>query len=184
VIFVNEIELKFKLNSLKEKNELEKKLISFKAKKIGFFFESNSLFDFENRSISENDCVLRLRKINNDCFLCFKGPLKSKKFKERMELEFKVNEKNTLKDLQSMGLKKFFIYEKKKTVFNLMNSVIDVAELPVIGFWIEIEGSKKEIKLIAEKIGFNLNKGIVKSFPQLFKEEVKKKKLKKKFMVF
>jgi len=181
---VNEIELKFKLNSLKEKKEIELKLKNLGAEKKGVFFESNSLFDFSNKAISENDCVLRLRKMNKKSFLCFKGPLKSKKYKERMEIEFEVNYRESLKELKSMGLKEFFVYEKKKSVYSLMNSVVDVAELPLIGFWIEIEGNKKEINLIAEKLGFNLNKGIVKSFPALFKEKVKKKKLKKKFMVF
>ncbi|MFH1588236.1 MAG: CYTH domain-containing protein [Candidatus Diapherotrites archaeon] len=182
---MNEIELKFKLNSRKELNELEKKLKDLKAKKIGSFSESNHLFDSENKAVSKSDCVVRLRKMNKEIYLCFKGPLKSSIFKERTEIEFKVNSFVKLKkELNEMGLKEKFIYQKKKKVFKLKNAVLDLAELPVIGFWIEIEGEKKSITLIAEKLGFKMKDSIVKSFPKLFFEKAKRKKLKKKNMVF
>ncbi len=179
-----EVELKFRLNSLNEKISVEEKLLKLGAVKKGVFFESNQLFDFDSKAIFNNGCGLRLRKINSSAFFCFKGPLVSKKYKERLEVEFESNFDVVLSELKKFGLKKVFVYEKKKTVFKFLNSVIDVVELPLIGFWIEIEGDKNEINLIAKKLGFDLKDSVVLSFPKLFKEKVKKEKLKKKFMVF
>jgi predicted adenylyl cyclase CyaB len=182
---LNEIELKFKLNSLKEKNRIESKLRKLNARKIGSFFESNHLFDFANNSVSKSDCVLRLRKIRNEITLCFKGPLKSNKFKERTEVEFAVNSfSKAKKQLIELGLSEKFIYQKKKKVFELNNTVIDVAELPVIGFWVEIEGSKKQISSVAKELGFKMKDSVIISFPELFLSKVKRKKSRKKNMVF
>lgn len=172
---MNEIELKFKLNSIKEKNAAIQKLKKLKAKRKGFFSESNQLFDFENLALSKADCVMRLRKINNECFLTFKGPLKSSQFKERTEIEFKVKFIEAKKIFNEIGLKEKFVYEKKKEIFELKKCKIDVAELPSIGCWIEIEGNRKAIVTIAKLLGFDLKNSIVKSFPALLREKNQKK---------
>ncbi|GAG22834.1 unnamed protein product, partial [marine sediment metagenome] len=57
-------------------------------------------------------------------------------------------------------------------------------ELPFIGFYLEIEGSKKGIKEIEIKLGLKEKNRITKNYLQLFLDYKKKKKIKAENMLF
>ncbi len=53
---------------------------------------------------------------------------------------------------------------------------IYIEELPRIGWFVEIEGSEKNIKKVAKTLGFDIQKGVKKSYREYFAELNKKKK--------
>jgi predicted adenylyl cyclase CyaB len=172
-----ETELSFKVNSFPS--------FPAKAKKLFCGKETNILFDFPDRRMQKMDSVVRLRKQGCNVFVTFKGPCRGTGFKERIETEFQADSFSVAKKfLESIGLRSFFVYEKKKKEYLFNGCRVSFLIFPFIGKWVELEGNKKAIKKSALKLGLDFSNGISKSFPALFKEHRKKYCLKEKNMVF
>jgi len=178
-----ETEVKHKI----EKKELKK--IKSKLKKIAVFErkekELNLVFDNPDSEFRKKRFLLRLRKDSKNT-LTFKSPAKSSgKFKERKETEIEIKDfERTKKLLEKMNFSPAFVYEKKREYYSFGKTEILLDELPFIGFYIEIEGTKKGIKSAEEKLDLKEKNRITKNYLQLFLEYKKKKKIREKNMLF
>lgn len=83
-----------------------------------------------------------------------------------------------------MHFSPFFVYEKKREYFDFNGTEIVVDELPFIGFYMEIEGTKKGIQETEKKLELKEKNRIIKNYLQLFLEYKKKHRLKEENMVF
>ncbi len=165
-----EIEIKIKIDNI---SETKKKILNlgfkiFKEKT----FEYNITFDKEDKQLSKNNFLLRLRKTDCANTLTFKGPvLKSNEpqnYKKREEIETEVSDfDKTRKILYLLGFQPLFIYEKYREVFSKENVKIMVDQTP-IGSYIEIEGKESEIDNTANLLGYNKNHYITQSYYSLF----------------
>jgi predicted adenylyl cyclase CyaB len=179
-----EIEVKHKIKNEKEAEKIRKKLKEI-AKQERKEKELNLIFDLPDSSFRKKGFLLRLRK-DSENTLTFKSPTGKKgNFKERKETELKIKDfERTQKLLEKMHFSPFFVYEKKREYFELHGTEILLDELPFIGFYLEIEGTKKGITETEKKLGLKEKNRITKNYLQLFLEFKKKHKLKEENMVF
>jgi adenylate cyclase class 2 len=164
-----EIEVKIRVEDTKllQKKILEKGAVIKKIRHL----EENTLYDFSSRLLYKKQHAIRLRKIQKQHFLTFKGsPQKSRKFKMREEFETGVkNGKQMRKILKSLGLKPSFEYRKYRTVFKKKKLKICLDEL-TIGNFIELEGERNDIVQFAEELGYSKKDFIKDDYIQLIKD--------------
>ncbi|MFH1308128.1 MAG: class IV adenylate cyclase [archaeon] len=152
---VEEIELKILNINTKE---IEKKLIKLGAKKIPQRLVVEKHFDFKDNKITNKGDLLRLRKIGDKAEICHKSTKqKDSNFKINEEIEANVdNFKVVEKILLNIGLIVKKHREKKRTSFKLNNLHIEIDKYPEIPPYLEIEGPKKEILNLLNKLNFSL----------------------------
>jgi len=104
-----------------------------------------------------NDASVRLRKINNENIFAVKIKVPDKNFKIRKEYETRISNLNTFKkQLEILGYKQLLLQEKKRTTYKYKNSKIVIDKYPDIPAYIEIEGTKEEIKEIVDKLDYTI----------------------------
>lgn len=130
-------------------------------------YQRNFLYDFKDERNKKNKVVCRVRRIRNlsdasqDIVLTLKKKIETNdNFKEQLELETVVNEDNLENldfSLNDSGLEIKFLYEKFRHIFykDDLNVEISVDVLPLIGRFIEIEGSREDIKKASMLLGIN-----------------------------
>lgn len=164
-----EVEIKV---PIKDPDEFRKKIIenggSLKRER---HFESNSLYDFADRSLSAQGCLLRIRELPEGALLTFKGKvLQHEKFKTRPEEETLCQDKQAIKGiLHSIGLKIYFRYEKYREEYILNDALVCIDELP-FGFFLEIEGDEANIDRVTEILQLDRNVFSKKSYAAIYAE--------------
>jgi len=171
---MREIEIKFKVKNWKEFKRISKKLRELKAILLWQGQEVNYYFDTLKRELKRKSMVLRLRnwkgeksrmtlKIDNN-------KKSSSKFKVRDELEIKIDDFNTTKRiLESLGFRQWLKYFKNRSHWVLGKVKIEVDHLGE-KFFIEIEGSKKDIEKTVTLLGLSWDQSTTKSYIDLIRE--------------
>ena len=163
-----EIETKFKIDS---PLLLKKRLKKLGAKFISKKFEKDTYYFFPGDRRSSN--TARLRSFGKKGIFTVKGPTikdKSRKLKIREEFQTKVSDVKVFAAMLDRigfvpGLKK----EKIRETYKLKKAFIVIDKLPFMGFYVEIEASKNEIKKIAKLLEFSMKKAIPNTYMELFK---------------
>jgi adenylate cyclase class 2 len=164
-----EVEVKVPINDPEEfKQRILKEGGTLKREK---HFESNFLYDFSDRSLSADGCLLRIRELPEGALLTFKGKvLQHEKFKTRPEAETLCQDKQAIKAiLHSIGLKVYFRYEKYREEYILSNALVCIDELP-FGFFMEIEGNEEDIEKVTDILALDRNVFSKKSYAAIYAE--------------
>lgn len=159
-----EKEIKFNLNNVSEIIKTIKKL---NMKFIGSAEEKTIRYDDENNSYSKRKKFWRLRS-------GFENVITLKEDIENSEKESSVSERieteTTVGDLEKMsyilnqlGLKEKKIMVKFRAKWQFKNAEVVIDELP-FGFFLEIEGSEKEIFEVACLLNLDINKKITGTY--------------------
>jgi predicted adenylyl cyclase CyaB len=174
-----ETEKKIKVPDFKN---IREKLIANKAKFLGVTKEINHLLETKDGKFQKNKVIFRVR-INsgtNTGQLTIKMPApdasaKKEKIKSMAEVvnENIKNPKKLLKTLELSGLKTNFIYRKKREDWIIGKTLICLDELPVIGKFVEIEGTIKTIKILAKKLGLERYPSYTTSYADICKKSGK-----------
>jgi len=136
-----EIEAKVRL---KHPSRLQARLRSVGAKYIGRAFERNWLYDHPDRLLARADKLLRLRE-DRRVSLTFKGPRAQSEYKKREEMEIEFPSVSSARSfLESVGMTKWFYYEKVRETWTLDSSEIVIDELPYLGFFAEVEAATED----------------------------------------
>lgn len=171
-----EIEIRFKLADAKN---LRKKLRELSSKCLERWKGCDIIFDRKNE-LTSHGRLLRLRlgmEKSGRGKLTYKGPYRNHFFKVREEFETIVeNAEIATKILTGLGYLSVIQYEKRTELWKYGGTEIYIEELPRIGCFMEIEGSEKDIKKVAKILGFDILKGIKKSYRQYFEAINKNKK--------
>lgn len=158
-----ETEIKFEV---KNENEIIEKLKAIGAEKTKEGLEHNSVFD--NGELQKRGILLRLRKFGDKNTLTFKAGITKGEFKEANEIEIEVKDFQRMKTiLENLGYGVFWVYEKKTTHFILNGTNISLDRLP-FGTYMEIEGTKNEIRNVIGKLGLDPKKGITETYFDLY----------------
>ena len=141
-----EIEAKLKVDSLEE---IEHKLVEAGAEFRQEQRQIDNYFDDANRTLTKADKCLRLRRQltgdNEKVFLTYKGPKEKDQLKKRQEIEIEVgNVDSTRKLLSALGYDQALVVEKKRRIYRLGGCIVALDELPLLGSFVEIEGSDDE----------------------------------------
>jgi len=137
------------------------KLEAISATELGEFFETNSFYDTDDRSLLAADRGLRLRINHNvaekkdQAILTFKGPRMHGKLKSREEVELELNDgKDADAFLGALGYAKVISFEKRRRKWKLEGCTIELDLLPRLGTFVEIEGpSEAKIMKVREMLG-------------------------------
>lgn len=143
-----EIEAKMKVADLAPVRE---RVEAAGAKLIGDFIEHNLYFDTDDRSLLAADEGLRLRQTTDrntgvaTNMITFKGPRKHGKLKSREETEVNVSDFTAAATLlENMGFTRVLSFEKRRESWFLSGCRIELDELPHLGTYVEIEGSRDD----------------------------------------
>jgi len=172
-----EFEVKFFLSDIQS---LRQDILDLGARSQGRFFEKNLRFEDANKTLKGKKCLLRLRH-DHKTTLTFKSPPQesSNQFKVLKEQEVEVGDFATMNDiLESLGFHCEQIYEKWRETLVLGNTQFCLDAMPY-GNFLEIEGTKKDIKQYAQDLGLQWGKRILANYLEIF--EILRKKFDLKF---
>jgi adenylate cyclase, class 2 len=155
-------------------------------------FEINQLFDFADRRLRKSRSVLRLRFIQDECLLTFKGPpLESRRYKVRGETETRIADGNAAREiLLTLGLCETFRYDKYRTTYARRRDrkrghgpVAELDETPM-GAYLELEGPPCWIDAVARDLGYQRSAYITASYAALYFEKCRQEGRRPGNMVF
>ena len=172
-----EYEVKF---FLPDRQSLRQNILDLGARSRGRFFEQNLRFEDPHKTLKSKKCLLRLRH-DHKTTLTFKSkPTEdSRQFKVFNELEVEISDFATMRAiLESLGFHCEQIYEKWRETLVLENTHFCLDTMPY-GKFLEIEGSRKDIRQYARSLGLQWDKRILTNYLQIF--EILKEKLDFKF---
>jgi adenylate cyclase, class 2 len=130
--------------------------------------ELNLRFDTPGRDLRRAGRVLRLRQ-DTKARITYKDADQARDGSlSRREVEFEVSDFGVAREfLEALGYEVAFIYEKYRTTYRLNELEIMSDEMPY-GHFVEIEGSKGDLRTMAEGLGLNWKASIPASYSQLF----------------
>jgi adenylate cyclase class 2 len=167
-----ETEIKFRVDDLSE--------LAVRLKQAGFrldtprTFESNVLYDTQDRKMRSRTEILRIRIYGGKCTLTHKrlpdnGPGEDR-HKHRIETETEVSDGKALAEVfQSLGLIPAFRYEKWRSEWSDGEGHCVVDETP-IGNFAELEGDPTWIDRIAARLGVPHSEYMTLSYGRLFEQ--------------
>ncbi len=162
-----EIEVKFYVLSLED---IAAKILELGGKLVQErTFEKNLRFDSADQKLRNLHQVLRLRQ-DNENILTFKGaPEMGKPVSIRQEIEVLVDDfERTRELLEGLGYEVVMEYEKYRTTYSLLGTLVVLDELPY-GKFIEIEGQDgNSIQKVARNLNLNWKMRVLTSYTYLF----------------
>lgn len=161
-----EIEVKFFLQDLQP---VKKHLTRLGAENSGRFFETNIRFEDRQNSLIKKNALLRLRKDNRVSLTYKSSPDDSdENFKVYNELEVEVSDFKTMESiLNSLGFYTAQVYEKWRETLVLENTHFCLDTMP-FGNFLEIEGSRDNIKKMARQLRLDWNERILVNYLKMF----------------
>jgi len=171
-----EIEAKLKVESHKE---IVEKLTEFGAEFLQEQMQTDYYFDDANRTLTETDRCLRLRRLQADqtekIFLTYKGAREKDQFKKRLEIEVEIKDADSARKLFSeLGYESTLVVEKKRRIWRLYQCEVALDELPLLGSFVEIEGPEEEkIAEMQKNLGLTHLPHITESYASLMAEKLR-----------
>ena len=139
------------------------------AETLGRYFETNIRFEDEAHQLVKKRSLLRLRKDRKTSLTYKSEPSESdNEFKVLNELEVEVGNFEMMhRILESIGFHKDQIYEKWRETFRIEDSTLCIDEMP-FGTFLEIEGTRHDIKTLAQSLDFNWEQRILWNYLTIF----------------
>ncbi len=152
-------EIEVKILDIDEK-DITNKLLKLGAKKISEELVVEKAFDFEDGRIFKNNNLLRLRKIGDKTELTYKDSREEDKdFAIREETQTEIKDFYEMeKIIKKLGLKCIIHREKKRSSFELNKVRFEIDKYPTIPAYLEIEGTKEDIKKTLQLLNIEVNK--------------------------
>ena len=132
-------------------------------------FEDNLIVDDAQGGLAAAGKALRLRRVDGQGVLTFKGPRQGTAvMKSRPEIEAVIPDPDTFEAiLGGLGYRKVFRYQKYRETYEWKDVEIVVDETPV-GTFLEIEGEERAIHETAAALGFSPADYLTASYATLF----------------
>ncbi len=171
-----EIEAKLKVESLQE---VERKLGEAGAEFVAEQLQTDTYFDDADGSLKSSDRALRLRRQRvgqkEKTVLTYKGAKEKNDLKKRREIEIEVEDGDSVEKLLSeLGYEKALVFEKRRQVWHLKDCVVCLDELPLLGSFVEIEGSDGgSIAEVQKSVGLSDLTHIVDSYACLMQQKLR-----------
>ncbi len=161
-----EIEVKFCLHRAES---MQRRIIELGAESKGRVFESNVRYEDASNTLIRKKSLLRLRR-SEKTILTYKSspPVASTEFKVFNELEVEVSDFITMNQiLERLGLRREQTYEKWRESLVLDRTWFYLDTMPY-GTFLEIEGSEKDIRNSAGRLGLSWHKRILLNYLEIF----------------
>lgn len=156
--------------------ELEKKLISIGAQKIGEYDYTIALFDYADFRMDKDHAWLKLRTEAGETTISYKQRIGVKSSDGSIpdegmkEIEIVVDDyAKSYELLKSIGLVIKREMEKKRIRYKKGNAVYDIDFWPQIPPYVEVESDSLEnAKIAAREAGFDVEKGLICSASNVY----------------
>jgi adenylate cyclase class 2 len=160
-----EIEKKYRIDK-KSLVELTAKLGELGAAFAYETFEENYLH--RGGILDGRMAVLRLRKTDSGTTLTYKEKVTTAgEFKHQIEFETLVSDVNATESIiEKLGYKLSVVYEKHRKSWHFRNVEVVLDELP-FGYFMEIEGSRKDIRAVEKLLGADKFPTEARGYPRL-----------------
>lgn len=160
-----ETEKKYCLSEAQFK-QIADELNGIEAEFVGEDFEENLIFS--GGILGEKNAILRIRKTQDKTILTYKKRIQNEfDVKQQIEHETEVADFEAIeKIVESLGLIKSLVYEKRRRTWNFKETEIVLDELP-FGFFMEIEGSVTAIAETEMLIGAESFETEHETYPRL-----------------
>ncbi len=161
--------------------------IRHNLKKLGAVYikdeiNSDIYFNHPNRDFANTDEALRLRRTHDQSILTYKGRKINDISKSREEINIEIsNYDDMVILLEKLSFKKVLIVNKQRQYWEYRDTVITLDNVHNLGEFVELErdiesmnnleNEINEIKRIAEEIGLDPEKQIIKSYLELLLEK-------------
>ena len=147
-------------------------------------FEANTVYDDAGHTLRQAGTLLRVREVEGDGVLTYKGPAAPGRHKDREELEVPLAAPGTMHAiLTRLGYAPAFRYEKYRTEYSDGTGDATLDETP-IGTYIELEGEPDWIDRAARALGFTAGDYITASYLRLYLEDCARRAIPAGDMVF
>lgn len=167
-----EIELKFQTDNLTVVRLLLKRL---GAKLLWKGAEENWFFDTKNRALQKRDSALRIKQMGDYKLTLKEGQKEVRGIKVATEYQIPISDLKTTRELLGkLGYHEVFAYAKKREHWKLGGALIEVDTLARGAYYVEIEGTPKKIKELADKLGLDFKKSTTATYFDLIKNLGKK----------
>ena len=178
---MSHIEREIKIKLLSPKLEELEKLISSKYQYYNEEHQVDIYYNSPVRDFRKSDEALRVRIVNGEIELTYKGPKLSSKSKSREEITVKVNDSQAIDlILQRLGFVKVIKLEKIRKNYKMDNFTISLDRVTNLGDFIEIEGinvNEKELTTFVDNFlkQFNIvGEKTLKSYLELLIDKLEK----------
>jgi len=161
-----EIEVKFLLEDLADMRE---RIIQIGGVCNGPVFESNIRFESGSQELKQQRSLLRLRQDQNTTLTFKREPLTPQdQFKIHTEYEVQVDNFDVMKKiLEALGFHQEQVYEKKRETIFMQDTMLCIDRMP-FGPFLEIEGSQKNIREMAHRLGLAWEDRILLNYIAIF----------------
>lgn len=151
------------------KEELISKLLKLGAVDKGEFKLKEEIFYDNDLIWLKQNKFIRIRKKGEKITLTYKHN-QEQKVDSAKEIEFEISSMDAASNfLNALDLIKYRVIEKYRHTFELEGVTFDIDTWPKIPVYVELEGnSVEEIKMVAEKLGFNWDKRFDKDARYVF----------------
>ncbi len=142
-----EVEAKVKVN---DPEPVEERLRSLGAKYLGSVIEEDIYFNYRDRrcgDMAASDEALRVRIVDGECELTYKGPRASQNLKSRLEISVKVSScDDAVELLKHIGFTPSARVVKRRKTYQLDDVKVNIDHVEGLGVFVEIEalGGKAE----------------------------------------
>jgi len=161
-----EIEMKFPVSSLAP---VRRALRRQRAVYLGTVLQTDRYFDTPKRSLMRADRGLRIRQVrvlrtgagdvDRRPQLTAKGPVKTNsRAKVRRERQIHIDDADAMVDVLTVcGLRPTVTIQKRRASYRLGDCLVELDELPLVGFFVEIEGpDERRISRVARKLDLDV----------------------------
>lgn len=166
-----EVEIKAKIN----RDLIKEKLSKLNLHPIKKEKQVDTYFHHPCRDFKLRDEALRVREIQGELYLAYKGPKVDPDTKSREEIQVEVG-KEIFSLLKSLGFIAFEKIIKEREIYKWQGLKICIDQVEMLGSFIEIEGrninEKEKIFNILNKLGVSSNSLIRKSYLELKLEKL------------
>ncbi len=170
-----ELEAKFRVD---DHDTLRARLRESGAEFVGKYLEWNTILDRRDGALRAIGSGLRVRQMTTlegaakPATITYKGPRQPGAYKNREEIETAVNDADAALDLlQRIEFVTTVSYEKRRETWRLGDCTIELDEAPLIGRFIEIEGSTEaDIDSVCDTLGLAGHEHITSSYVRMISE--------------
>ena len=133
-------------------------------------------FDTAQGELLKSDRALRLRYVDNENILAYKGPPEQSKYKRRQEIQTKVADSEAVQTLLGeLGFTQSLLFEKRRQRWLLDNCRIELDQLPLLGTFVEVEGPcETAISQMLCKLQLDKADLIATPYPILLRDHLKR----------
>lgn len=126
-------------------------------------------FDTRRNDFLNSGTLIRLREHGAHALLTYKGPAEKSRFKKRLEINIPIDDfKKTRDFLARIGLKGILLKEKIRETYVRKKDVVVLDALPFLGYYLEIEGTDRQILAISKQLNCPVADAITDTYSELF----------------